>query len=281
MFFIMLIALIFVISSIYVFTNSLGFLGFLIIIVYFSLTTFFVYKHYKGKDLYEEPVVKFCIIIFAIVFIPLLFGEFVVQIGLNNEKYEELNESYSEGNYEDVISSVNTLRSIDWSFSRADRLEEKAIDQWITECKRDNESTCKEDIFESSVIHSNLETEAIKAFGFDKSEYLSKRDEEEGNRKYKEAREASEPFIGMEEKYISSTGWGAPDEENVNFDDTANTMLKTSRRNKSVSYYWYHCEGNKQYTNEVEVYNSEVSDVNVNIGIDIDQILPHHRKCSK
>lgn len=266
-----LLFLIFTISEIYIYTNSLGFLGFVIIVLYFGLAFLYLYKYYQKKDLNKESIFKFGFILLGIICFPLFFSDAVTTQGLINDEYKDLKESYNEGDYESVISSVGSLRRYDRSFLRADRLEEKAIHRWISECKKEKDKDCREDIFRSAIIHSKLDYAASEAFGYDKSEFSSKQIDEEENSKLKEAQEASEPFIGLEGQFISETEWGPPDEKEI----------IEHIRGDSYRYTWYFCEGNRQYSRSVMV-KGDVYDVDSpDMGVPIEDIDSKYVKCPK
>ena len=87
-----------------------------------------------------NPFLNSVLYCWVVICFPLLFSDTVTTQGLNNDEYKDLKESYNEGDYENVISSVGYLRRSDRSFLRADRLEEKAIHRWISECKKEKDN---------------------------------------------------------------------------------------------------------------------------------------------
>ncbi len=246
--FIIIIFLLLIFNLIYTFTKALGLLGFIVITMYFGFTLFIFHKKY-----YEpRPIMSHLKSMGVILAIPFILSFFVVSLGINNDKYNKLKDSYTEGDYQKVVSSINSLQRHGWSFYRADKLKDKAIKEWISECNKSEDSNCKEEIFDDAIIDTDLERAAIITFGYNKEKYIDITNLKADKKKLQSAQEQDSPYIGMDVEYIGATNWGPPDEQYVFYDSTH------GRDSTAISYYWYNCEGDTLYKNTVTSSSGKV-----------------------
>jgi hypothetical protein len=92
---------------------------------------------------------------------------------------------------------------------------------------------------------------------------------------------SDKPYKGMAEKDIDFTQWGPPNEQKVMSDTMGVEALQLDAQTRIVDYYWYDCHDGMQFTRHVETLRGEVTTVEDEPGIDIDDISYQFRKCTK
>lgn len=182
--------------------------------------------------------------------------------------YKEYLEDYKDRDYETIISRIYNNQRLGFSFTRLDKLKDKAINEWIIECKKTGEMECVYEMADLAYLDFDVKYEMEKAFDYTLDEYLEREEMLEALKIQEEINNLhdKEPYVGMDEEYINITSWGTSNVKIVRYNEP---------RSDTTTYSWYNCENGRQFTRSVDVSSGKVFYISPSdIGVEVD-------RCSK